>query len=42
MKLIIDWTWEFQIELLPRLTILYGKTKGVAFEFLWLSISYTK
>ena len=35
-------TWFHQIELLPRLTIIYSKEteggKGIAFEFLWFGV----
>ena len=40
MKLEFDTTFCSQIELLPRITIIYGGTycRGIAIEFLWFSL----
>lgn len=39
-KFIFETTFKHQIELLPRLTILYGQQKGIAIEWLWFSLYY--
>ncbi len=36
--IIFDTTFNSQIELLPRITIMYAETKGLAFEWLWFSL----
>lgn len=48
MKIIFTNTWGYQIEILPRITVIYGKgrddgeitiiSNGVAFEWLWFSL----
>lgn len=40
IKFIFETTFAHQIELLPRLTILYGRQKGIAIEWLWFSLYY--
>lgn len=40
IKFIFETTFKHQIELLPRLTILYGQQKGIAIEWLWFSLYY--
>jgi len=44
-KINFDTTFTSQIELLPRLTIIYGnKSEGVviAFEFLWFTVYFQR
>ena len=48
MKVIFTTSWRYQIEILPRLTVLYGKgdddgetivvSNGIALEWLWFSL----
>jgi hypothetical protein len=38
MKVIFETTFTSQIELLPRISILYSEPKGIAFEWLWFSL----
>jgi hypothetical protein len=39
----IYWTFTFQIELLPRIAIMYGGDPfGISIEWLWLSIYVVK
>jgi len=48
MKLIFTTSWNYQIEILPRLTVIYGKgigdcettivSNGIALEWLWFSL----
>jgi hypothetical protein len=35
-------TFKTQVEILPRITVLYGEQKAIAFEWLWIGLFFGK